>query len=230
MKKLAQAIKKVEKQAWDLDLIRDIPLLDTKKTEQLAEIKQDLVASFKKREVFRPKYLMEVSVLKDFKFPTPDAKYWQCVLERDVMFQNLLSLSFDFKEKQADIDIKEAQIKELKEKGDPKSLAMIEKLKVQIQRSLFQMAIMQKEAQDRHREIMAWTELIGELRPQLRYSPDDPEEHLPESILLRSARQKLMIQQLGAQDMNGAMNILGLGETAARYWKDHDPLNKFLKD
>ena len=230
MEKIAQAIKKVEKQAWDLDLIRDIPLLDTKKTEQLVKIKQDLVSSFKKREVFRPKYLMEVSVLKDFKFPTPDAKYWQCVLERDVMFQNLLSLSFDFKEKQADIDIKEAQIKELKEKGDPKSLAMIEKLKVQIQRSLFQMAIMQKEAEERHREIMAWTELINRLRPQLKYDPNDPEAHLPESFLIRAARQKMMIQQIGAQDMNGAMNILGLGETAARYWKEHQPSNNGAKD
>ena len=230
MKKIAQAIKKVEKQAWDLDLIRDIPLLDTKKTEQLVKIKQDLVSSFKKREVFRPKYLMEVSVLKDFKFPTPDAKYWQCVLERDVMFQNLLSLSFDFKEKQADIDIKDAQIKELKEKGDPKSLAMIEKLKVQIQRSLFQMAIMQKEAEDRHREIMAWTELINRLRPQLKYDPDDPEAHLPESFLIRAARQKMMLQQIGAQDMNGAMNILGLGETAARYWKEHQLSNNGAKD
>ena len=230
MKKIAQAIKRVEKQAWDLDLIRDIPLLDTKKTEQLAEIKQDLISSFKKREVFRPKYLMEVSVLKDFKFPTPDAKYWQCVLERDVMFQNLLSLSFDFKEKQADIDIKEAQIKELKEKGDPKSLAMIEKLKVQIQRSLFQMAIMQKEAEDRHREIMAWTELINRLRPQLKYDPNDPEAHLPESFLIRAARQKMMLQQIGAQDMNGAMNILGLGETAARYWKEHQLSNNGAKD
>ena len=218
---IAQAIKKVEKQAWDLDFIKDTPLLAPTKINQLAKIKQDLVSSFKKREVFRPKYLMEVSVLKDFKFPTPDAKYWQCILERDVMFQNLLSLSLDFQEKQADIAIKEARIVELKGKGDPKSLATIEKLNVQIKRDLFQMAIMQKEAQDRHREIMAWTDLIDELRPQLRYSPDDPEEHLPESILLRSARQKLMIQQLGAQDMNGAMNILGLGETAARYWENN---------
>lgn len=188
--KITKAIQKVENEVWNLDFLNNTALLDKEKVNNLAEIKDDLLASFKKRQMFRPRYLMEVSVLKDMKFPTPDAKYWQCLLERDIMLQNLMSLGLDFKEKIADIKIKEAEIDELSNNHNAKSRANIEKIKIQIKRDLFQMTMMRKEAEERYREIMAWTDIITELRPKLKYSEDNAEEHMPESFLIRFAQQK----------------------------------------
>jgi hypothetical protein len=46
---------------------------------------------------------MEVSVLDDVHFPTPDAKYWQSVREQSVHFSELIRLSFDYRRLLVDI-------------------------------------------------------------------------------------------------------------------------------
>lgn len=218
-KHIEEQIESVRDEVYSLDLVTSTSILPDEKIKALREIKDDLLASFKKRQVFRPKYLMEVSVLKDTRFPTPDAKYWQCLLERDVMFQNLMSLSFDYREKLLDVETKQLQLEEIEPKTKRDIIAR-EKLNIQIKKDMFQLALMRKEAEERFREIKAWTDLIEELKPKLKYSEDNPEEHMPESFLIRFAAEKQMIDQIGAADMNGAMNTLGLGQTAARYWKE----------
>jgi uncharacterized protein (DUF3820 family) len=158
---------------------------------------------------------MEVSILKDTKFPTTDAKYWQCILERDIQFQNLLFSACDFKEKNGELlEIEE----ELKNNHLPEGQRM--KLEAQRFRTLLQLMLTRKEAEERYREIMDWTELIKILEPKLKYGKDNVEAHMPESYLIRFAEQKRIIDEIGSSDMNGAMNIIGLGKTAARYWKE----------
>ena len=221
LKKRKEEIEQAEKDSFELALFKDLPFLNEDKLKALNEIKSDLIDGFKKREWGRPKYLMEVSVLKDMKFPTPDAKYWQCILERDVQFQNLLFSALDFKEKMAEIEEKDAEIDTLmKNNHDRLALAKIKRLEVQKQRLMLQLALMRKEAEERVREIMDWTALIKEVETKLKYSKDNPEEHMPESFLIRFAAQKQIIDQLGAADMNGAMNIIGLGQSAKRYWEE----------
>lgn len=203
-----------------LKVIDDASILKPKQLRQLSELKTELQLGFTKRQLGRPKYLMNVSVLKDMKFPTPDAKYWQCILERDIQFHNLVTLSYDFKEKQAEIEIKQAEIEELNGELTNLAKAKIKKLQIQIEREETNLVFMKKEASERVREIMAWTELIREVEPKLKYSKDDPEAHMPESFLLRFAHQKKILAEIGASDMNGAMNIIALGETAAKYWRE----------
>jgi len=223
MKKIAKELETTEKLSFELEPLQNLPILDETQIQKLTEIKGDLATSFKKLELGRPKYLMEVSVLKDMKFPTPDAKYWQCILERNIQFQNLLFEALDFQEKTAELEEVEAEIEEI-ENNHPhhnrKAKAQLMKLDVQRKRILLQMLMLKKQAQERYREIMAWTDLIKELRPKLKYGEDNPEEHMPESFLLRFAQQKQIIEQIGATDMDGAMNIISLGQTAARYWKE----------
>ncbi len=218
--KIGEQLKTIEKQSYELEPLRGLPIFDEQEIKKLSDIKEDLSASFKKLELGRPKYLMEVSVLKDTKFPTPDAKYWQCILERNVQFQNLLFEALDFEEKIAELKGNEAEIEELEEQKQTKQTeAKLMKLDVQKKRLLLQMLQLKKKASERYREIMAWTELIEELRPKLKYDESEPEKHMPESYLIKFAEQKRMIEKIGASDMDGAMNILGLGESAARYWK-----------
>jgi len=209
-------IKKAEDDAYNLTLLTSVPLFDKKQLNKLSELKDDLAKGFKTRQIGRPKYLMEVSVLKDMKFPTSDSKYWQCILERDVQFQNLLFEACDFKEKNGELLIIEEDLKSNNHLREGERM----KLEAQRLRLLLQLMLLKKQADERYREIMAWSELIERIKTKLKYSDDNPEEHMPESFLIRFAEQKKIIDQIGATDMNGAMNIIGLGQTAARYWKE----------
>ncbi len=71
--------------------------------------------------------------MNDVKHPTPDAKYWQCNLERDVQFQNLVVISYDYREKRADMQIKQIMVNEL-DTTKPLQEARAIKFQIQIER------------------------------------------------------------------------------------------------
>ena len=75
------------------------------------EMTAELRDTWTKKQVFRTETEMRMSVLQDMKYPTKAAKYWQCVREQNVFLENLMSLSFDCRRK-------EAKIKWLEEKMD----------------------------------------------------------------------------------------------------------------
>ena len=204
-----------------LKIMKKTNLLSKQNTKKLLNLQSELSNCFNKRLTCRPKYIMEVAVLKDMKFPTPDAKYWQALLERDVQFQNLVMLSFDYREKLADILIKEARISTLLKQNTPISNATAEKLKIQSERDTTLAGMMKKEASERVREILAWTDIMEKVKPDMKYSKDNPEEHMPESFLLQFAYKKQTIEKYGASDMDGMLNIMSLGETAAKYWGEN---------
>lgn len=203
----------------DLAFVNSANILDAKTIKKLRMIEEELEHGFSVRQRFRPRFLMEVSVLNDMKFPTADAKYWQCNLERDTHFKNLVELSFNYKEKIADIHILEAELHELERSQESEiTEAKIEKKDVQIKHEKNTLTFMKKEAHERVREITNWTDIMTQLRPKLKYSKDNPEEHMPESYSLRFAREREAMQIAGrenaAHDLAGAMNIISLAKTA----------------
>jgi len=197
----------------ELSIIRRSNVISDNTFTKLSEISDKLKTGFDNRIVFRPRYLQEVSVLNDVKHPTSDAKYWQCNLERDVHFQNLVATSYDYREKMVDMQIKQIMVDEL-DTTKPLQRARATKFEIQIERMATELSIMKKEAGDRVREIINWTEIMDELEPKLEFSKDESEEHMAKSYPLRFARQAELIKQVGASDMNGAMNILSLCDTA----------------
>jgi len=198
----------------ELAIIQDAKVLPNDTFNKLSEIEDKIIEGYKNRIIFRAPYLMEVSVLNDAKHPTPDAKYWQANLERSVMYRNLVMLSYDYRETEADIEIKKVMMDEQIKKNTPLSRAKAMKLSVQIERLQTQLVGMKKEADDQAREIVGWTEIMDKLEPELEFSATDQNEHMAKSYPLRFARQKELMQQVGASDMNGAMNILSLYATA----------------
>ena len=205
-----------------LTLISKTPILSEEGLLQLRKLGDSLQHGFEKGQIRRPKYLMTVAVLNNMKFPTPDAKYWQCILERDIQFQNLVMLSYDVQEELADIEIINAEIDQFNHSHKTKMiLAKVKKLKIQIERKQANLTFMEKDAKERLREIVSWSELIEQIEPEMKFSRDNPEKHMPESFLIKCAYQKRIISEIGASDMNGAMNIFSLGETASEYWKEN---------
>lgn len=194
----------------DIQCIEESDMLSNEIFDKLSPISDQIKTGFELRRRFRPRFLMETSVLNNMKFPTPDSKYWQCNVERDTHFRNLVTLSFDYREKMIDIEI-------LEEKSNCiGTVAMKKKLQVQIERENTALIYMRKEAAERVREILNWTEIMTELAPQLKYGVDDVEAHLPESFAARYANElKAMsvVGELQLSDTNGAMNILSVADS-----------------
>lgn len=193
----------------DIALIKDSEIISDGALTSLAAISEEIEAGFARRQRFRPRFLMETAVLNDMKFPTPDAKYWQCNVERDTHFRNLVMLSFDYREKQADIEILEEEFTGLSGPHRTKQLVRIEREKATL-------LYMRKEAGERVREIMNWTDIMTKLLPDMKHPVDDAEAYMPEAYAIRYGRETEAMKIAGdmnAHDMSGAMNIISIAKT-----------------
>lgn len=210
----------------NIDKIEGTSLLDDNVLKSLSTISSELEKGSDNRILFRPRYLMEVSVLDDVSHPTTDAKYWQCNLERDVQYQNLILLSYDYEEKAIDISIKEDRLNQF-DLSDHTQAMKAKKCEIQIKRMNNEKHNMWKEGNDRVREIIEWTDIMLKFESDLEFSADDPEEHMAKSYPLRFARQKELAERAGCGDMNGYINIAGLAQTA---FKNPDTLALMEKE
>ncbi len=141
----------IEKEAPSLN-----NLLDPEDVKSFKAMTAELRDTWTKKQVFRTETEMRMSVLQDMKYPTKAAKYWQCVREQNVFLENLMSLSFDCRRK-------EAKIKWLEKKLDSeKDEYKLEKYKIDLDEERYGLANMQLIARDRMREIKLWSTLKKE--------------------------------------------------------------------
>ena len=131
-------------------------VLDPKDFKQFIALKEEIKDTWHKKQVFRTETEMRMSVLQDAKYPTLASKYWQCVREQNVFFENLMSLSFDYRKNE--VKIKRLQ-KKLTEATDPLKTEMLEIL---LEEKLYGRANMELVAKDRMREIAQWSKLKTE--------------------------------------------------------------------
>lgn len=207
----------------DIQLIDESGMLDHEQIKSIKAVAPSVEAGFKRRQRFRPRFLMETAVLNDMKFPTPDSKFWQCNVERDTHFRNLVMLSFDYREKLADIEIMEEEAMELE-------LPYTTKKHIQIEREKVLLVYMQKEARERVREIMNWSDIMDGLEPDLKYDPEDVEAHMPESYAIRYAREQAVMKMVeGQSDTAGAMNIISIGKTIGQHKDVQKLISKEVK-
>ena len=141
----------IEKEAPSLN-----NLLDSQDVKAFKELTAELRDTWTKKQVFRTETEMRMSVLQDMKYPTKAAKYWQCVREQNVFLENLMSLSFDCRRKEAKIKWLE---KKLETEEDEYKL---EKYKIDLDEEVYGLANMQLVAKDRMREIKLWSTLKKE--------------------------------------------------------------------
>ena len=86
-----------------LDIIGESTILTAEDLNVIGELKEELVDNFMHAQVFRTRTEMEVSVLNDMNFPTPDSKYWQCQREQGVHFHELVMLSYEYRKNLVEI-------------------------------------------------------------------------------------------------------------------------------
>ena len=129
-----------------------------KKTDNsfLEDLKNELEDTRNKRQIFRSETQMRYSVLNDGVHPNNASKYWQCVTEQNVMYENLVLLSFNYRE--LEIKIKKAEI-ELENAEDPLDKELCQ---IKLERLFWNKEDSERIGKDRVREIKKWSELKAE--------------------------------------------------------------------
>ena len=126
-------------------------LLDKADVVAFKGMTTELRDTWTKKQIYRTRTEMEISVLQDAKHPTNASKYWQCVREQNHFLENLMDQSFEFREKEVELEQERRKMSKEKDKLEKK------KIQIQIDRILFFMANMQLTAKDRMRELKEWS-------------------------------------------------------------------------
>ena len=166
-----------------------------------------------KKQMFRTETEMRISVLNDLKHPTPGAKYWQAVREQNVFFEQMIFLSFDYREN--DIEIKKLE-KKLSEEKDQFEKELTQ---IKLERKLFDKAGMELTAKDRMRELRLWSKLKDELiKEDPNFDKENVDTHQKEALPKRLLKTFQFFDKAG--DADGAKNIAAQIMTAQRLEKE----------
>jgi len=204
-----------------LAIIKQSGILAQQDFTNLAKLSDELAHTFLTAQVFRTRTEMEASVLNDIKFPTPDSKYWQCIREQNVMYSELVNLSYEYRKNQVEIMKMNRDIDYIDDEFD-KELAQIE-----IERRQFAALNQERTAKDRIREIGEWHDIMDQLKPQMTASFDDVNEHQLVSYTARWIQQaRNMAGETGVAERN---NLIGQLDKGLKLCKERGAIPSLLK-
>lgn len=203
-----------------LSIIESSKILTQDDLTQLSGLKNELQDVFMNVQIFRTRTEMEASILNDLKHPTPDSKYWQAMREQNVMFQELVMLSYEYRKNQVETKILERKF--ISESDDlEKELLLIE-----IEKKQFIGINQERTAKDRIREIHEWHEIKESLKPDMTASLTDVNEHQLISYTIR------WINQLSGMSENTSIsernNLLGQLDKGLKLCREKEYIDKVL--
>jgi hypothetical protein len=136
-----------------LDTINNSALLSKDDLDSLEVLSGELQETFVKTQIHRTRTEMEVSVLNSTKFPTPALKYWQAMREQNVMFTELVMLSYEYRKNLVEIKILERDITKEQDKLEK------ELLQIELEKKMFIGKQQERVAKARIREIEDWSSI-----------------------------------------------------------------------
>lgn len=205
-----------------LNIIKDSKIFTQDDFKVIVDLQDELRDVFLYSQVFRTRTEMEVSVLNDVSFPTADSKYWQAAREQNVMFQELINLSYEYRKNQ--VEIKKLQRDMDKETDDLEK----EFLQIEIERKEFLAISMERVAKDRIREIREWHEIKEKLKSFMKCSLTDVNEHQLVSYTKRWISELLAAGDAGS--MPERYNLLGQLDKGIKMCKEKGCLDKVLAE
>jgi hypothetical protein len=204
-----------------LSIIESSKILKQEDLVQLSGLKNELQDMFLNVQIFRTRTEMEASVLNDLKHPTPDSKYWQAMREQNVMFQELVMLSYEYRKNQVEIKILERKL--ALESDDLEK----ELLQIEIEKKQFIGINQERTAKDRIREIREWHEIKESLKPDMTASLTDTNEHQLISYTIRWMNQLMgMSENTSISERN---NLLGQLDKGLKLCRQKGCINKVLE-
>ncbi len=215
--------KKGELTVTPFNIIHQSEILTEKDLDVLNSLTGELKETFKKSQVFRTRTEMEISVLNDIKFPTPASKYWQSVREQNMMFHELVMLSYEYRKNL--VEIKKLQRQLEKETDDLEK----ELLQIEIEKKLFISKNQEKVAKDRIRELKEWSEIKE--REEINMPKEelgDADNHQLISYTKRWIKQSIVMGNNGSPAER--QNLLGQLRSGILTCIDRGILDKVLED
>ena len=203
-----------------LSIIESSKILKQEDLTQLSGLKNELQDIFLNVQIFRTRTEMEASILNDLKHPTPDSKYWQAMREQNVMFQELVMLSYEYRKNQVEIKILERRL--MSESDELEK----ELLQIEIEKKQFIGINQERTAKDRIREIREWHEIKERLKPDMTASLTDVNEHQLISYTARWINQLMgMSESTSISERN---NLLGQLDKGLKLCRERNCIEKLF--
>ena len=208
-----------------------VPMLSSDLETKLAGLADELQETYAKRQIWRTQTEMMFSVLDDSKHPTPASKYWQCVREQSVFYEELVQLTLDYRRNNI-------AILEIEEKLQGDDLNKFERMNLEVEydSAIWARDGLQIAAKDRMRELDLWSQIkavLVEGNPE--FDTEDVNTHQAESYLKRMENRKdtLTSGSQGAEVINvlGPLNTLRklVGVEQTPYLEDVATINSRKK-
>ena len=154
---------------------------------------------------------MRVSVLNDASHPTPASKYWQCVREQNMMYEQLRISSYEYRRRQAKILGMKDKLKKSKDKYEKMELQVdIEEMEWSLENIKFT-------ANDRVRELKLCSKIKSELDDG-SFDTQDVNAHQAETLQLQLQNRMNTLTQGSSQAE--VLNVVGPLKTIADINKD----------
>jgi hypothetical protein len=185
-----------------------VPMLSSDLETKLAGLTDELQETYAKRQIWRTQTEMMFSVLDDSKHTTPASKYWQCVREQSVFYEELVRLTLDYRRNNI-------AILEIEEKLQGDDLNKFERMNLEVEydSAIWARDGLKMQAKDRMRELDLWSQIktaLVEGNPE--FDTEDVNTHQAESYLKRMENRKdtLTSGSQGAEVINvlGPLNTL----------------------
>ena len=180
--------------------IRDVSILEKDDMLSVSKLTKELQRCFEVKQIWRTETEMRYSVLNDVSFPTPASKYWQCVREQNVFWENLVQLSCDYQKQQGELELLEIEYDEIK--GASKKSQAQRKIKdAEIKQKQFGLMNMRLQGHDRVREIKLWEKIKNELTDKTDFDINDVNKHQAESYAERWEKEMNVGAQTNQADL-----------------------------
>ena len=180
-----------------------VDLLTETQLSDLQALSAEIDTAWQNQTIWRTYTEATTSVLNDLKFPTKAAKYHQAIREQLVFWENLVMLSFDFREAQIDL----TEVNENLKTADG-----FEKQRQEVKRDrlLFNIEGMRLQAKERIREIKMWSQIKKDLNDGSFDTANKDTDQLL-GLTLRYIRELPAAQK--SKNAGEAINIVGQAAT-----------------
>ena len=180
------------------------PMLPEKNNLYLQELQEEIQDTIQKVQKFRTETEMRVSVLNNGDHPTRASKYWQCVREQNMMYEQLKISSFEYRRREAKILGLKDKIKKSKDKYEKMEL------QVNMEEMIWSLDNIEITANDRVRELKLWSKIKKELDDG-SFNSKDVNIHQAETLELQL--QNRLNSLTSGSSQAEVLNVIGPLET-----------------
>ena len=189
--------------------------------DAVSGMKDELQDTFEKKQLWRTETEMRVSVLNELKFPTKASKYWQCVREQSVFFENLVCLSFEYRRNLVKIARIENELSKFFINKFRK-----QELIIDLEECNFAKKNMEVQAKDRVREIKLWSKIKKEVNDG---SFDDKNVNSHQAVSYAKEFINDLTNSGGTGSPSERINLIGKAQTALHYCEDNQLLDEVFE-